>query len=215
MADVEFPPVELADPETGLLCVGGDLSVSTLLAAYRSGVFPWPIAEGEELYWFAPEQRGVLVFEEMKISRSLQKVRRQQRFEEKLNTDFAQIVHRCASVRSKKGERTWITPRIEEAYLRLFEKGHALSLGTYSDGKLVGGVYGVTLGSFFAGESMFFEEPNASKVALWAMTEYLQTRGVKWLDCQQLTPALAQFGARLLPRAEFMKWLKPALANDS
>ena len=209
--DVEFPPVELADPETGLLCVGGDLSVSTLLAAYRSGVFPWPLGEGDELYWFAPEQRGVLLFRDLHVSRSLKRFQERSPFLLKSNQDFQKIISRCATVRTDEGERTWITPRLQQAYAKLFEAGNVLCVGAYRNDRLVGGVYGVLINKFFAGESMFFEEPNASKLALLSLIADLQSRGISWMDCQQLTPLLSQFGGKLLPRSEFMRMLSLAL----
>lgn len=199
--------MELADPETGLLCVGGDLSVDTLLAAYRSGVFPWPLGEGEELYWFAPEQRAVLKFEDLHISRSLAKTRRNTRYTFKLNTDFEEIIGACATTRSVSGQRTWITRRLLEAYLNLERNGFIRCAGCYDGENLVGGIYGVFVDGIFSGESMFHSQTDASKLSLCVLVEHLTQEGVAWMDCQQLTPLLSRFGATLLPRKEFMKLL--------
>ena len=209
--EIQFPPVDWADPETGLLCVGGDLSLETLLAAYRGGIFPWPLGDGDELYWFAPEQRAVLRFSELHVSRSLRRERNRARFEFRIDTDIDQIIKQCSLTRRAAGERTWITPSLADAYMGLWRAGYTKSVATYLRGELVGGVYGVRIGKFFAGESMFYLEPNASKLALWILVEELERLGVSWMDCQQLTPLLKQFGARFESRENFMTMLQQAL----
>jgi leucyl/phenylalanyl-tRNA--protein transferase len=205
-----FPPVELAT-EDGLLAIGSDLEVETLQLAYRSGIFPWPV-EGYPLLWFAPPQRALLHFDEFHVSQSLRKLLRKKPFEIRIDYDFTGVMMACANAR-KYREGTWITDDMITAYSDLHAAGHAHSVETYLDGKLVGGLYGVSWGAYFCGESMFFKETGASKVAVVALVEHLQARGATWLDTQMMTPHFASFGTRLVPRAEFMKKLQHALAQ--
>ncbi len=205
-----FPPVEWAD-EDGLLAVGGRLSVATLRTAYRSGIFPWPV-EGLPLLWFAPPRRAILHFDEFHISRSLRKLMRRQPFEIRFDCNFEAVIRACAGQR-KHEEGTWITVDMIEAYQRLHRAGEAHSVEAYLNGELVGGLYGVSLGAYFSGESMFYRVSGASKVALVHLVEHLQERGATWLDAQMMTPLFASFGARHVPRDEYMLMLKEALAQ--
>ena len=211
-AILEFPPVSRAD-SSGLLCVGGDVEVESLVLAYRSGIFPWPLDE-QTLAWFAPPRRCILKFDKFHIARSLQKFRRQTALRCTVNRDFEGVIRACAELKNR-GEQdgTWITSWMIDAYIELHRAGHAHSVECYDGTRLVGGVYGVGIGAFFAGESMFYREPNASKLALWYLTEWLREQGAEWIDCQQLTPLLKSFGAREVSRAEFMELLRTAVES--
>lgn len=206
MTIMAFPPVETAD-EDGLVAVGGDLEPESIVLAYRSGIFPWPINDGL-LAWFAPPERAVLFLDEFHVSRSLKRELNRRRFTLTHNTAFSEVIERCAEVKNR-GEQgaTWITSEMRGAYQRLHELGIALSFEAYQNNSLVGGVYGVRIDNFFAAESSFYRADNASKVVMVALAEYLKREGIPWFDCQVLTPFSESFGAREIPRSEFMKLL--------
>lgn len=209
---VIFPPVESAD-EDGFLCWGGDLEPDTLRAAYTGGIFPWPIPK-QPLLWFAPPQRALLFFDEFHVSRSLQKLLRRP-WQVRFDTDFRGVMTACARA-PRPGQRgTWITKPMIEAYARLHQLGAAHSIEVYLENELVGGLYGVSFGTFFAGESMFFHESGASKVALFHLVQHLKAQGATWLDCQMMTPLFESFGAREVPRGEFMRLLQEATAQPN
>jgi leucyl/phenylalanyl-tRNA--protein transferase len=203
-----FPPVHLAEPE-GLLAVGGDLSPERLMAAYRQGIFPW-YEEGGPILWWSPEPRLVLFPFELKISRRLRRTIRQGRFETRYDTAFDQVIRACALVPRAHEDGTWITPEMQQAYIRLHELGHAHSMESWRDGKIVGGIYGVRVDRCFCGESMFHHESDASKVALAALVERLEREGVEVIDCQVATEHLLRLGARTIPRSRFLTFLGPA-----
>lgn len=207
----QFPPLEWAD-ESGVLAIGGDLEVETLKLAYTNGIFPWPI-EGEPIYWFAPPQRAILEFDEMHISERLQRYWKNAGFSFRVDANFEAVIHACARSKTRKGQRgTWITPDLISAYIEFHGCGYAHSFEAYNGkDELVGGMYGVLINNFFAGESMFYKQPNASKFALIEATRYLSKLGLTWMDVQTLTPLLQRFGAKEIPRAEFMRKLKQAL----
>ncbi|MBV9468903.1 MAG: leucyl/phenylalanyl-tRNA--protein transferase [Abitibacteriaceae bacterium] len=207
-----FPPVEAANAD-GLLAVGGKLSVSTLREAYHNGIFPWPV-EDFPLLWFAPPRRAILPFDQFHISRRLQRTLRHANFEMRINTNFEAVIRACAEQR-QDAEGTWITDEMLEAYIALHQAGDAHSVETYQNGELVGGLYGVAFGSYFAGESMFYKVSDASKAALVHLVEYLQTKGATWLDAQMMTLLFANFGACEIPRRRFMKMLKIALEQPT
>ena len=212
MAIENFPPLELAD-ENGFLCVGGDLEVESLLLAYRSGIFLWPF-DDQHLTWFAPPKRSVLFFDELHISKSLKKFERQNRdrITYTINERFREVITKCSELKNRGEQKgTWIIPQMIDGYTKLFEEGYAISVETYYDGELVGGIYGVYIEKMFAGESMFYRETNGSKLALLKCIEYLKERGTTWLDCQMTTPLLASFGAREITRDEFMTLLRKSL----
>jgi leucyl/phenylalanyl-tRNA--protein transferase len=206
-----FPPVESALKEpNGLLCAGADLSVPRLLAAYRSGIFPWYSGD-EPILWWSPDPRMVLFCDELKVSRSLAKNIRNKGFETRIDFAFAKVIKACAGPR--KGEAgTWISAEMQAAYVALHRAGHAHSVETWLDGRLVGGLYGVAIGRAFFGESMFSRETDASKVALVALVEELRRRDCPMIDCQQRTPLLASLGGREIPRRQFLRRLA-ALVN--
>ncbi len=209
----EFPPVELAD-EDGILCVGGDLEIDSLLLAYRSGIFPWPVSRQHPLVWFSPPERAVLFSKDFHVTRSLRKARERGRFEFTVNQDFPAVIRACAEAKNRNGAKgTWITEAMITAYIDLHEAGWAHSIETRSNGELVGGLYGVAIGKLFAGESMFFKVSNASKLALWFLIDYLRGHDVEWIDCQQLTPLFESFGAKEIPRKEFLRLSKIATGN--
>lgn len=206
MAIVEFPPVETAD-EDGLLAVGGDLEPESILLAYSNGIFPWPLDE-KLLAWFAPPQRAVIFVDEFHIGRSLKKALRREGFTCSVDRDFSKVIASCAEVQNR-GEQgsTWITDELRDAYTQLHLLGFAHSFETYLGDTLVGGIYGVQLGRFFAAESSFYRRDNASKAAMISMVEYLREQGIAWFDCQVLTSFSASFGAREIPRSDFMQLL--------
>ncbi len=214
MAIIAFPPLETADDD-GLLAVGGDLEPESLLLAYRSGIFPWPINE-ELLTWFAPPVRAVVFLKDLHTSRSLQRELKRNRFEIRVNTAFNQVIARCAEVKNRGDQgSTWITPEILEAYIRLHELGIAHSFEAFSGADLVGGVYGIKISRFFAAESSFYRTTNASKVAMIKMIDWLKLQGITWFDCQAITPFSQSFGAVEITRADYMQLLALALKEDT
>lgn len=206
---VVFPDPELAD-EDGLLAVGGDLSPARLLFAYANGIFPWT-AEGEYIPWFAPPWRMVLVPEQVHVSRSLAKVMRRGELEVRYDSDFEAVITACSRVPRPGQEGTWITADMVRAYTDLWRLGYAHSAETWRDGRLVGGLYGVTVGAVFCGESMFAHEPDASKVAFVALMHALADLGYRLVDCQVYTDHLASLGAEEWPRRTYMRVLRDAV----
>ncbi len=206
---VVFPPASHADPN-GLLAVGGDLSPERLLLAYASGIFPW-YDEGLPILWHSPDPRFVLVASEIHIPKSLDKQIRRGRYEVRLDERFPDVMRRCGSIRRPGQKGTWITKDMLDAYVRLFDLGLAHSAEAYEDGELVGGLYGVSLGGAFFGESMFAEAPDASKVAFAVLVRELASWGVELVDCQVHTEHLARFGAVMWPREKYLDALGAAL----
>ena len=210
MAILQFPPLREAD-EHGLIAVGGDLEVESLLLAYRSGIFPWPIKE-DILTWFAPPERAVLFFDSYHISRSLKKFRSHTSWKIKIDTDFNAVIRECSKVQNRPTQSgTWITPEMIDAYNELHRSGHAHSIECHDGEELIGGVYGVAINGFFAAESMFYRKPNASKLCIWHLVEFLKDFRIEWIDCQVMSPFLESFGVKNIPRDEFMKLLKISL----
>lgn len=209
-ADLRFPPVELASPE-GLLAVGGDLRAERLLEAYRHGIFPW-YNPGQPILWWSPDPRAVLFPAKLRVSRSLGKTLRRKKFEVRLDTAFRDVMQRCAEPRDNRpGHGTWITPEMIEAYCILHERGLAHSVESWSDGKLVGGLYGVALGRAFFGESMFSRETDASKVAFVQLVRQLELWGFAFVDCQLPSAHLFSLGAEEIRRRDFLDRLERAL----
>ncbi len=205
-----FPNPELATPD-GLLAVGGDLEPERLLAAYRAGIFPWPLlgADGP-LLWFSPDPRLVLRPDRLRLSRSLRKELRRGRFETALDTRFRDVV--CACAEDRPGQQgTWITPPLIDAFERLHRLGHAHSVECLAGGELVGGLYGLAIGGAFFGESMFARRSNASKVALVRLVDHLRSWGYAFVDCQQATEHLLRLGAEQVPRPRFLSELAAAV----
>ncbi len=199
-----MPDPASADPN-GLCAVGADLEPGTLISAYRSGLFPMPVRR-RLVGWWSPDPRGVLPLDGLVVSRSLR--RSCQRYEVRVDTAFRATMERCGDPRRPNG---WITSAFVDAYDRLHHLGWAHSVETYLDGELVGGLYGVSIGRFFAGESMFSTGRDASKVALVALVELLRERGTTLLDVQWTTPHLVSLGAIDVPRHTYLDLLADAV----
>ncbi len=208
-----FPPAEEAG-EDGLIAVGGDFSPERLLQAYAGGIFPW-FENEREIYWFSPEPRLVLFPCDLKISRSLDRILKSNRFEVKFDTMFTDVVRNCADVRRKDQPGTWISERFVEGYTRLHDMGFAHSAEVFAEGRLAGGLYGVSLGAAFFGESMFSRESNASKVALYHLTRKIATWQFHFIDCQVATTHLLNMGATLISRREYLERLSAALCHPT
>jgi leucyl/phenylalanyl-tRNA---protein transferase len=206
-----FPPLDQAldDPE-GLLAAGGDLAPARLLAAYRRGIFPWYSA-GQPVLWWSPDPREILLPAEFKRSRSLAKSMRNRGFEIAFDRDFAAIVSACAA-RREHSAGTWITPEMHAAYAELHARGHAHSVEVRRAGELVGGLYGVLMGSVFFGESMFSRESDASKAALASLVERGLVAGLTLIDCQLPTPHLRSLGSKPMNRDEFSALVRAGTA---
>jgi leucyl/phenylalanyl-tRNA--protein transferase len=173
------------------------------MMAYRQGIFPWPV-EGLPLLWFSPAERGVLIFQELHRPRSLRRAHRLSRLQFTLDRAFGQVIRACADRPRPGQEGTWITPGIIAAYLRLHRIGIAHSVEAWDGERLVAGLYGVEIDGAFAAESMFYLEPNASKLTLLFFIEHLRSAGLDWLDIQVLTPHMERLGARTIPRDAFL-----------
>lgn len=202
-----FPPVELAEPD-GLLAVGGDLAVERLLLAYQSGIFPW-YSDETPILWYAPHERFVLYPQQLRISKSMRKVLASGCFTVTRDTCFADVIAACAQAPRAGQDGTWITVDMRAAYIALHLAGHAHSVEVWQQGELVGGAYGVAVGSVFCGESMFSKVSNASKVALIALC---QNTNYKLIDCQVHTEHLESMGARMIGREEYMDILQRGIA---
>lgn len=198
---------EKDEEDSGLVAVGGDLRPQTLLAAYRRGVFPWPI-EGMPLTWFSPPERALLEWKNLHIPRSLAKAERQSGFVYSINRAFNSVIERCSKLPRPGQSGTWITPAMVRAYQELHRLGHAHSVEAWQDQNLVGGLYGVEVDGAFAGESMFYLRPNASKLSLLFLMRHLHKKGLDWIDIQMMTPHLEALGATVLSRTEFLKKLE-------
>ena len=208
-----FPPPHLSTKE-GLVAIGGDLSPQRLLIAYRMGIFPW-YSENEPILWWSPDPRMVLFPNELKMSRSLAKVIRQGRFQITVDTCFEDVIAACARTRVLRNEGTWINSEMEQAYIRLHQMGYAHSIEAWCDRGLAGGLYGVSLGGFFFGESMFSAISNASKAALAYLCSFLKSRDFDLIDCQVQTSHLESLGARMISRAQFLNQLEMTLRKPS
>ncbi|MBF0491717.1 MAG: leucyl/phenylalanyl-tRNA--protein transferase [Deltaproteobacteria bacterium] len=204
---IEFPPVEWAARD-GLLAMGGNLELETLLSAYQHGIFPWPSSDGF-LLWFSPPKRAILEFSEFHFPKRLKQYLKKTAFEFRVNTNFKAVVEACArSKNRKKGEGTWILPEMVEAYSKLHEAGYAISFEAYNAAdKLVGGLYGVKIANYFAGESMFYRESFASQFVMLQTVNYLASLGFTWMDVQVLNPHLQKFGVKEIKRALFLEKL--------
>lgn len=187
---------------------GGELTVENLREAYGKGIFPWHI-DGLPLPWFCPQQRAILEFDELHIPKSLQKERRKTDWTFTIDKDFSSVIENCAAMRRSHESGTWITPDFIESYKILHKDGDAHSVEVWDkNGILVGGLYGVDGGGLFCGESMYYKESNASKLALLFLIEHLQSKGSSWLDTQVMTPHFEVFGAREIPRNDFLNKLE-------
>jgi leucyl/phenylalanyl-tRNA--protein transferase len=211
--DLTFPPPHLAIRE-GLLAVGGDLSVERLVLAYSRGIFPW-YAEDDPILWWSPDPRLVLFPPELHISRSLRRLLKKGRFSFTLDQAFGEVIRGCAAVRGADHPGTWIVPEMIAAYERLHAGGLAHSVEAWDGNRLAGGLYGVSLGRTFFGESMFTRVSNASKAALAVLVRNLRCEAFDLIDCQVTTPHLMQFGAREISRYKFQKALGRSLHHTT
>jgi leucyl/phenylalanyl-tRNA--protein transferase len=208
-----FPPPDYADA-SGLLAVGGDLSCERLLEAYRLGIFPW-YSDDQPILWWSPDPRLVLRLDEFMVSRSLRQTLKKDVFKVTFDRAFEEVIRGCASA-PRQGQRgTWITKEMQEAYIELHGLGFAHSVETWWGEELAGGLYGVSLGKAFFGESMFHRRTDASKVALAVLVETLQTWGFHFIDAQMTTEHLLRFGAAEMPRRVFLKRLQSALRHPT
>ena len=208
--EIIFPPPEKAGPD-GLLAVGGDLSSARLLLAYKLGIFPW-YSEGQPILWWSPDPRLVLEPDKFHISRRLGRLLKQGTFKVTFDRAFESVIRACASVPREGQDGTWITPEMQQAYIRLHEEGFAHSVESWLDGELAGGIYGVSLGKCFFGESMFSYKSNASKVALATLIQRLKVWDFSMLDAQVTTHHLLSLGAKEISRSVFLKRLREALS---
>ncbi len=207
-AALDFPPVELADD--GLLAVGGDLRPERLMLAYSRGIFPW-YGEDLPILWHSPDPRMVLLPDELVVQRSLRKAIRKQPYELRMDTAFVEVLRGCAAAPRPGQDGTWLIPEMIDAYTTLHAKGLAHSIEAWRGDELVGGLYGVALGAAFFGESMFARAPDASKIAFAAAVAQLRAWGYQLIDCQVHTDHLERFGAREIPRVEYLARLARAL----
>jgi leucyl/phenylalanyl-tRNA--protein transferase len=208
-----FPPPQFAEPE-GLLAVGGDLSRKRLLLAYRMGIFPW-YSDRDPILWWSPDPRLVLYPDEMIIPTRLKRVIKQRVFRITFDAAFDRVIHQCAQTRIKENKGTWILDAMIDAYIGLHESGYAHSVEAWHEGGLAGGLYGVSLGGCFFGESMFTVIPNASKVALAALCDFLLQHSFDLIDCQVASAHLLRLGAREIPRRCFLKDLEKSLKRPT
>ena len=204
---IVFPPIEEAT-EDGLVAIGGDLETDTLITAYRQGIFPWPVSIELPLAWFSPDPRGVIFTDEIHVPKSFEKFLKKSPFRVTFNQKIRDVILECARVPRKNQPGTWITPDIISGYEKLFKENLAYCVEVWKDEELVGGLYGVCMGEFFSGESMFMKEDNASKVALWSILQLLKSRGIRFLDTQMVTPVVEAFGGKYIERDEFLDMLE-------
>lgn len=201
--DTPFPPLDAAlDEPNGLIAIGGNLSTNRLLDAYRHGIFPW-FNENEPIMWWSPNPRMVLFPDTLKISHSLTKVIKKQKYEVRFNTAFYDVITACSQAKRPDQAGTWINTDMVDAYSELHKLGHAISSESWLNGELVGGCYGIKIGRMFYGESMFHTQSDASKVAFVHLINYLKEQHVGMIDCQMKTPLLTSFGGQEIPRATF------------
>jgi leucyl/phenylalanyl-tRNA--protein transferase len=209
-----FPAAHELDPdETGLVALGGQLTPETVVEAYSKGVFPW--SGLDPIPWFSPDPRLILIPQDMHRSKSLRKLLRQERITVKFDGDFPAIITACAEDERPGQDGTWINGRIPTVYTELFERGIVHCVGAYQEEELVGGLYGLSFGRAFFGESMFALIPNASKIAFSALCDFLAKRNYELIDCQQETAHLSRFGAISVSRADFLRRLQSAFAHPS
>lgn len=205
---IVFPDPNTAD-ENGVLALGGNFNVDTLVAAYSLGIFPWP-QSGYTYLWFSPNERGVLFFKDLHVPKSLQKEIKKCEYQFTFNKAFEQVIKNCAKSRRQHEEGTWINRDIIAAYGEFHRQGYAHSVECWLGKELVGGLYGVWVSGVFMGESMFFLKPNTSKMCLLKLIEFLKSQGHEWMDTQMVTPVFELLGGRYISRSEFLGLLKTA-----
>lgn len=211
---IRFPDPRRAAADEDIVAVGGNLHPETLLEAYRHGIFPWPIEGIKPVVWFCPPERAILEFKNLRLSRSLLKTQRRAPFRFTIDADFRNVILACARIKRVHEDGTWITPEMIRAYCEFHQRGHAHSVEAWEGDELVGGLYGVDAGGAFAGESMFYRRPSASKLALLFLIEHLQARGLDWIDIQVITPHMQALGAKLISRTQFLEKLSLTCARQ-
>lgn len=209
-AELKFPPVHLAEPD-GLLALGGDLSTERLLLAYKSGIFPW--YEGEDILWWCPNPRFILLPHELKINKAIKPLLKREEFKFTINQAFKEVINHCKEIKRQGQEGTWITDEVERAYCKLYELGYAHSAEVWKNDKLVGGLYGIRLGKVFFGESMFSNVSNASRYAFIRYVQFLKDEGVALIDCQVYTEYLESLGAKMINREDFINQLNDLIPD--
>lgn len=201
----DFPDPRVADIIDGVIAVGGILDAPNLKLSYSLGIFPWP-HEGYPLLWFCPDERGILEFDELHISKSLAKWIR--KFEPLIkvtvNEAFSEVMHQCQQQVRAGQKGSWITSEIKQAYTQLYQQGGAISVECWLDNELISGIYGVRSQNYFSCESMFFKKPNASKYAFIKLVEYLKQQGLSWMDLQMVTDVSESFGGKYIEREDFL-----------
>jgi leucyl/phenylalanyl-tRNA--protein transferase len=208
-----FPDPRCAESD-GLVAVGGDLRMERLILAYQNGIFPW-YSEGNPIMWFSPNPRLVLFPDELRVSKSLRRVLNSEYFEIRFDTAFDEVIMKCATVKRKDQDATWITNDMTDAYVQLHDQGFAHSVETFYEDELVGGLYGISLGGAFFGESMFHSMSNASKVSLYCLVEKLKSCGFDFIDSQIPTNHMKSLGAREVDRESFLAMLKLTLKKKT
>lgn len=205
----DFPDPRLADPD-GLLATGGDLNPERIIQAYKKGIFPW-FSAGDPILWWSPDPRLVLFPDQLKISRSLSQTIRSERFSTTMNTCFPEVIRQCSNVPRPGQDGTWITRGMIKAYTSLHRMGYARSVEVWKDGLLAGGLYGIEIAGAFFGESMFYTQRDASKIALFHLVRYALSKNIQLIDCQMTTTHLLSLGAIEIPREKYLKLLSGAL----
>lgn len=207
-----FPSVNLATAE-GIVAFGGDLKTERLIAAYKNGIFPW-YSKGEPIIWFSPNPRCVLQPENLKIRKSLRPVLNKKKFQITVNQCFTEVIANCKNIERPNQDGTWITKEMQSAYIKLHQLNIAHSVEVWENEELVGGLYGLSIGNIFCGESMFSKVPNASRVGFIYFVKYLKSVGFKLIDCQIENPYLLSLGANAINRDDFLLHLKLGLSFD-
>ena len=210
---IEFPDPKLADDD-GLIAQGGEISPEYLLSAYRQGIYPW-FCEGDPILWWSPNPRMILRPEKFKLRKSLAQVIKRATFELRADTAFREVITNCSRIPRADGAETWITGDIIDGYVKLHQLGLAHSFESYSKGELVGGLYGISLGNCFFGESMFFKKTDAGKVALYHLVQFALKHNFSFIDAQQPTDHLKSLGAETLSRNKFLTLLETALQEKT
>lgn len=211
--DLLFPPAYLANPE-GILAIGGDLSPERLRLAYQSGIFPW-FSEGDPIIWWSPDPRFILYPQNLKVSKSMRPIFRKGIFHVTYDQDFMGVINNCQKISRPGQEGSWITEEMKQAYFQLHREGFAHSVEVWFEGELVGGLYGVSMGTAFFGESMFAHKSNASKVGFITLVRDLTEKGFSMIDCQIHTQHLESLGAFNVDRNRFLEELDQSLRSDS
>ncbi len=206
---INFPHPDLAD-EYGIVHLGGELTIDNLLTSYKMGIFPWPYQEDFPMVWYSPNPRGVLFVENFIVNKSFKKFLNSTNFKATFNKSFREIVSKCQKNKVRT-ESSWITEKLINGYENLAQAGHAYSIEVWDNEDLVGGLYGVKINNFYSAESMFYEQSNASKYAIYSLVEHLKEQSLQWVDIQMVTPITAQLGGIEIERNEFLQLLSHSI----